>query len=140
MSSGSAPPILEVAAAVISDDRGRVLVATRRAGAHLGGVSEFPGGKALAGESAEDACRRECREELGVEVVVHGLAAPRIVHAYPDRTVALSFFRCALAPGSGPPRALGAEALRWVERARLAELPWPEANRALVARLAREVG
>jgi mutator protein MutT len=129
--------VIEIAAAVISDREGRILVATRLDGAHLGGLCEFPGGKVRAGESPEAACRRECHEELGVDVEVLGPAAPRLVHAYPDRTVALSFFRCALAPGSPGPRALAARDLRWVEPAALAALPWPEANRALVAELAR---
>lgn len=127
---------VEIAAAVIRDGAGRVLVARRLAGAHLAGLFEFPGGKVRPGERPEDACRRECREELGVLVRVLGPAAPRFEHAYPDRRVALSFFFCALEPGSPPPRALAAGELRWVEAARLGELEWPEANRALIARLA----
>jgi mutator protein MutT len=128
---------VEIAAAVITkpDDPNRFLVSKRLEGAHLAGLFEFPGGKVRDGESAEDACRRECREELGVEIAVLGAAAPPIVHAYPDRTVALSFLRCTLAPGSPEPRALAAAELRWVERARLSDLPWPEANRDLIARL-----
>jgi 8-oxo-dGTP diphosphatase len=129
---------IEIAAAVIGDGAGRVLVARRRAADHLGGLFEFPGGKVRPGETPEEACRRECREELGVEVLVGREAAPRVVHAYPERTVAISFFRCTLAPWSPAPRALAAEEVRWVETARLAELAWPEANRRVIARLVEE--
>ncbi len=128
---------IEIAAAVISDAAGRVLVARRPEGVHLAGLFEFPGGKVQAGERPEETCRRECREEIGAEIVVLGPAAPRLVHDYGDRAVALSFFRCALAPGSPEPRAIGVSELRWVEPARLLDLPWPEANRALVRELAR---
>ncbi|HVY61790.1 MAG TPA: (deoxy)nucleoside triphosphate pyrophosphohydrolase [Planctomycetota bacterium] len=134
---------VEIAAGIIERgaERGRpeVLVARRPEGVHLAGLFEFPGGKVRAGESPAHACARECREELGADVVVLGLAAPPVVHAYPDRTVTLSFFRCALAAGSPEPRALASAEVRWVERARLRDLPWPEANLDLVARLASDV-
>lgn len=130
----------EISAAVIFDDRGRVLVARRPEGVHQGGLREFPGGKVRPGERPEDACRRECREEMGVEVEVLGPAAPRFEHAYPDRTVALSFFRCRLAPGSPEPRPLGAAELCWVEPRDLPSLAWPEANRGVIASLAATDG
>lgn len=121
---------------MIFDPEGRVLVARRAAGTHLAGRFEFPGGKVLPGELAADACRRECREELGVEVEVLEPVLPRFVHCYPDRAVALTFFRCALAPGSAPPRALSATEVRWLAPAQLSELDWPEANASLIALLA----
>jgi 8-oxo-dGTP diphosphatase len=135
---GAAPSraVVETAIAVIEDAEGRVLVSRRRAGGHLGGLFEFPGGKVEAGESPEAACRRECREELGVEVAVLGPALPRFTHPYAGRTVALHFLRCALRPGSPAPRALAAEEVRWVARADLPSLAWPEANREIVRRLA----
>jgi mutator protein MutT len=127
---------IEIAAAIVFDEAGRVLIARRRSGAHLAGRCEFPGGKLQPGETAEEACRRECREEIGIDVAVLGRAAPRLVHRYPDRTVALSFFRCALAAGSPEPRAIEVDDVQWMEPARLPGLRWPEANREIVARIA----
>ena len=127
----------DIAIAIITDASHRILVARRLPTAsHLPDVFEFPGGKVRVGESPADACHRECREELGADVIVHDLLLPPTLHVYPDRTVRLHFFRCTLAAGSPAPRALAAAELRWVEAASLPHLAWPDANRAVVALLA----
>ena len=55
-------PVIRVAAAVILDMSGRMLVVRKR------GTAAFmqPGGKIMAGESALDGLHREIAEELGV--------------------------------------------------------------------------
>ena len=50
---------IHVAAGVIHNDRGEVLVARRSEGAHQGGLGEFPGGKVEAGEDVSAALTRE---------------------------------------------------------------------------------
>jgi len=54
--------VIRVAAAVVLDDDGRMLVVRKR------GTAMFmqPGGKIMAGESAVEALKREVAEELGV--------------------------------------------------------------------------
>ena len=44
---------------------------------------EFPGGKIEQGETAEDALRREIKEELNLELMVHKHVL-KINHQYPD--------------------------------------------------------
>jgi len=60
---------LQVVAALIEDEQGRVLIARRPEGRHHAGLWEFPGGKIEPGERALQALQRELREELGIEVL-----------------------------------------------------------------------
>ncbi len=60
---------IEVVAAIIIDAAGRVF-ATQRGYGEWKDWREFPGGKMEAGETAEQALRREIREELDAEIEV----------------------------------------------------------------------
>ena len=59
---------VHVAAAVIRDSSGKILIARRADTQHQGGLWEFPGGKVEVDESVETALSRELHEELGVVV------------------------------------------------------------------------
>jgi 8-oxo-dGTP diphosphatase len=125
--------MLEVAAAVIFDPRGRVLVCRRAPGGDLAGSWEFPGGKLEPGETAAGALARECLEELGVVAEVGELLGVT-VHRYPGRTVRLSFLAARLL--AGPPRALVHAEIRWVAPGELSDLELCPADRAMAARIA----
>jgi len=113
-------------------DGGRVLVTRRRAGAHLGGLWEFPGGRVEAGESPAGAARRELAEETGL-VAERLVPLAVVVHAYPGRSVRLHAF---LAPGPrGRVRLDGPREWAWVEPRELAGLPMPEANASILRAL-----
>jgi 8-oxo-dGTP diphosphatase len=49
---------------------GRYFIARRLSGGDMGGKWEFPGGKVEAGETCEEALRREYAEELGIKIEV----------------------------------------------------------------------
>ncbi|MDJ0929177.1 MAG: 8-oxo-dGTP diphosphatase MutT [Gammaproteobacteria bacterium] len=102
---------IEVAAGVIEDAAGRVLIAQRQPGKHAAGFWEFPGGKLQPGELPVEALRRELHEELGIEL---GSARTLIdyQHDYPDRRVHLHIF-CVTAY-TGEPRSRERQALKWV--------------------------
>jgi len=123
---------VEVVAAVIERDS-RYLITRRLEGTHLAGLWEFPGGKLLPGEQPEDALRRELKEELGVEVAV-GELIQTVDWTYPEKTVRLLFFRCALA---GEPAPLEGQEMRWVAAADLPTYGFPEADATLITRLSR---
>ena len=119
---------IEVAAGLIFRS-GKILIAQRHAGAHLGGLWEFPGGKLETGETFEQSLARELHEELGVEVFVDRLFET-VTHAYPEKTVHLKFFLCRLARGE--PQPLGCAALRWVSRSELDHHTFPAADAGLL--------
>ena len=68
------------------------------------------------------------REELDTDVDVGELVF-EIEHAYPERTVALYFYRCRL---RGTPRPLLGQEMRWVPRSGLATLGFPPADEELI--------
>lgn len=119
-----------VVAAVI--ERGDAYLLTlRQAGTHLADHWEFPGGKVHHSETHQEALRRELHEELDIVAEV-GVCIHTVTHAYPDRTVELHFYECTFA---GEPKPMMGQGMRWVPRAELATLPFPEADRDLVRRL-----
>lgn len=123
---------IDVVAAVI-ERAGRILIARRHADSHLGGLWEFPGGKRQTGETAEAALVREIREELDTAVSVGDLLDD-VEWRYPEKTVRLRFFRCAL---EGEPRAAEGQEIAWVAPADLGRYEFPPADAGLVARLRR---
>lgn len=128
----STTTIVVVAAVVEANDS--FLVTRRPDGVHLAGMWEFPGGKIGPAESHADALTREMREELDAEVDVHDLVF-ETVHAYPERTVALYFYRCTL---RGQPRPLLGQQMRWVRRADLPSLGFPPADEELIRLLSAQ--
>jgi mutator protein MutT len=122
---------LEVSAGLVFRG-GKLLITQRHAGAHLGGLWEFPGGKREPRETFEDCLVRELREELGIEVTV-GELIETIEHDYPDKRVLLKFFRCDWE--ANEPRALGCPAFVWVAQNELSRFEFPAADARLLARL-----
>jgi 8-oxo-dGTP diphosphatase len=89
----SAEPVrrpVDVAVGVLIDAGGRFLLTSRPGGKVYAGYWEFPGGKLEAGESVEDALRRELHEELGITI---GPAEPWRIELvdYPHALVRLHF-------------------------------------------------
>jgi mutator protein MutT len=123
--------IIEVSAALIFRG-GKLLITQRHAGAHLGGLWEFPGGKREAGETFEACLVREIREELGVGISV-GESFEEIFHDYPEKSVHLRFFVCRLLEGE--PRPLDCAAVKWIDQPELSAHEFPAADAQLLVRL-----
>ncbi|WP_133717632.1 Nudix family hydrolase [Methylocaldum gracile] len=120
---------LHVAAGVIRNGLGQILIARRLAHVHQGDLWEFPGGKLEAGETAKEALSREIREELNLEVIE---ASPliRIRHAYPERCVLLDVWR--VDRFEGTPIGMQGQPIRWVSPDELPGFAFPAANRPIV--------
>ena len=126
------PSVIAVAAGALCNVRGEVLLARRSATAHQGGLWEFPGGKLRPGEGAEQALRREIREELGVEVE-RARRLLRVRHRYDDLDVLLDVWR--VERWRGVPRGCEGQPLRWVSLGELATVEMPAADRPVVSAL-----
>ena len=127
---------LNVAAGILVDAEGRVLVAERLGDGAFHGMWEFPGGKIHDGETAEGALVRELAEEIGVE---NGQfeSFMRLEHEYPDRHVTIEFF---LVSGwRNEPEGREGQGLRWVRVAELDEVDLLPADEPVVAALKRGI-
>jgi 8-oxo-dGTP diphosphatase len=131
-----------VSAGVVIEE-GRVLLTQRKAGSHLAGLWEFPGGKVESGEDPREALARELREELGITVTV-GEVVDVTFHRYEDadKAVLLLFFEATRTPDSPAPRALDVAAFLWADATHLAPERFPPADVAILrkveARMRRE--
>jgi 8-oxo-dGTP diphosphatase len=124
-----------VAAAVVVEE-GRVLLTQRKAGTHLAGAWEFPGGKVEAGEDPREALRRELVEELGIAARVGDIVEVTF-HRYDDadKAVLLLFYEASRERGSPEPRALDVAAVRWASRGELRDEEFPPADVAVLRKV-----
>jgi 8-oxo-dGTP diphosphatase len=124
---------LDVMVGIIEDAEGRVLINQRRAGTHMAGHWEFPGGKRAPDEARFDALARELAEELGIRVLV---AEPliRLTHNYADRRVRLDVWR--VLRYEGTPMALERQPLRWADPRALSEADLLPADQPIVEAIA----
>ncbi len=127
-------PHHDIAVGLVFDEDDRLLIQRRPDEGLLGGLWEFPGGKQEEGESMETACRREVKEELGIEV---NDVEPfyTLSHAYSHFKITLHAFRGRIA--DGPPVAREDQPFRWVSVDALDDYAFPRANRRLIEELER---
>ena len=106
----------DVAAGILCDQAGRVLIAERLGGGPFQGLWEFPGGKIAPGETAPQALSRELAEELGIEVT-ECASFMNLRHEYDDRIVTIEFF--IVSDWNSEPVGREGQTLRWVPREQL---------------------
>lgn len=122
---------LLVTAALIEEE-GRVLLARRRPGKHMGGKWELPGGKIEQGETAEQSLARELAEELGIEARVDEyLCSAR----FDGDGVRLELLVYRVRRVSGEPVLHEHEEIRWVRPADLLRYDLADSDRTVVERL-----
>ena len=114
---------IEVVAAIIRDEDGRIF-ATQRGYGEWKDWWEFPGGKIEAGESREQALQREIREELAAEIEV-GKQLRTIDYDYPAFHLTMHCFLCRL---TGSVTLLEHEAAKWLTPSELNSVNWLPAD------------
>jgi 8-oxo-dGTP diphosphatase len=124
-----------VAAGVIFES-GKVLLSQRKAGAHLAGMWEFPGGKVDEGEDPRAALSRELKEELGIDTVVGDVIEVTFHHcAEAEKAVLLLFFEATRTAASPAPEALDVAAFKWAAAADLDPADFPPADVAILKKI-----
>ena len=121
--------LIHVAAAVIKNGDGQILIAKRSADQHQGGLWEFPGGKVEPGEPVSVALARELEEELGIEVT-HSSPLIKVPHHYADKSVLLDVYEVTQFEGEAWGRE--GQPVEWVNPGDLDKFQFPAANKPIL--------
>lgn len=121
--------VVHVAAGVIRNSSGQILIAKRPDDTHQGGLWEFPGGKLEPGESVQSALIRELQEELGINSTELSPLI-QIRHDYPDKSVLLDVWNVTAFDGDAQGRE--GQPVKWVAPRELDDYQFPAANTPIV--------
>lgn len=121
----------EVVAALIWNTD-KFMICQRPASKARGLLWEFVGGKAEPGETKEQALVRECREELAITVAPTDIFT-EVDHVYPDITIHLTLFNCAIA--KGVPQLLEHNDLRWITTDEISQYEFCPADTEILQRI-----
>lgn len=128
--------MIEVAAAIIENDQGQLLIARRRQGKSQAGLWEFPGGKLEANESPETCLIRELREEMNIEIIPY---APFGVSEHDYGTVQIRLIAYRARYAGGDLKLTDHDEVRWVNTLGLGEVEWAPADVPFVHQLMENV-
>lgn len=103
-------PVIEVAVGVLIDTSGAFLLTSRPSGKVYADFWEFPGGKLEAGETVEQALRRELQEEIGLTIGPAQSWHDKLVD-YPHALVRLHF--CKVFEWTGELQMREGQRFRW---------------------------
>ncbi len=126
---------IEVVAAIIRKDN--KIFATQRGYGEWKDWWEFPGGKMEPGETAEEALRREIREELSTEINVEELLCT-VEYDYPKFHITMHCFLCSLL--SDALHLNEHEAARWLAKEELDSVRWLPADESIIEKLRIVIG
>jgi len=117
--------MIEVAAAIIENEQGQILIARRKKGKSQEGLWEFPGGKLEPGESPEACLKRELLEEMNIEIDPYERFGVN-EHDYGTFQIRLIAYKARYL--NGDIRLVDHDEYRWVEKKELSNFEWAPAD------------
>lgn len=130
---------IRVVAAVIKavNENGEpIIFATQRGYGEFKGGWEFPGGKIEAGETPQEALKREIMEELDTDISV-GALIDTIEYDYPEFHLSMDCFWSKII--SGDLVLKEHEAARWLTKNQLRDVEWLPADITLIGMIRKEM-
>ena len=124
---------IEVVAAIIR--KGNQIFATQRGYGDFKDWWEFPGGKMEAGETPEEALKREIREELSTEISVDVFLCT-VEYDYPKFHLTMHCYLCSLLTDAL--HLNEHEAAKWLTHEELDSVKWLPADKVVVEELSLE--
>ncbi len=117
-----------VTAGIIERD-GKVLIAQRKPGRHMGGKWEFPGGKIEPGETPAQSLARELEEELSLHAEIGGFLCRT---RWEGEGISLELLVYRVEAFTGNPVLREHREIRWVSPRELASLDLADSDRKIV--------
>ena len=121
--------MIDVVAAVIQNEEGKILIAQRNLKKSQGGLWEFPGGKIEPNETKEEAIIREIKEEMDIDIETKKFIDQKIFN-YPDKDINLIAIECKQIKGDI--KLNEHEDIKWVNKNELRNFNFAPADKFII--------
>ena len=126
---------IDVIAAIIVKN-GKIFVARRKAGVHLAGFWEFPGGKLELGETPQQCLARELKEEFTITARI-GVFVGESIHDYGTKIVRLMAYQ--VEHQAGDFELIDHDEMCWLSLDELNSVEWAPADIPLVKQYIKQL-
>ena len=124
--------MINVVAAIIINEEGKILITQRNLKKSQGGLWEFHGGKIEPDETKEDAIIREIKEELTIDIKVDEYFDENVFN-YPEKDINLIALKCSKINGNI--ELVEHEDYKWVASSELENFEFAPADMFIVDKL-----